>query len=136
MDKKFLFLVFAFFLVFGTFSIAVFFDQSGATLQTRASNQCEPAESKSLIVSFPKSGLEPGEPCQVNVFARCTDETAVTGADVTLSVTNGTTDPAGSATTDEAGKAVFNVTPNGLAEITATINGTLQLPETVTCSSQ
>lgn len=128
-----MFLVLAFFLVFGTFATAVFFDQSPA-LRARASNKCTPALSKSFATSFPKNVLAGGS-CEVNVFARCDNESAVTGATVQLQIANGTADNLVS-TTDESGRAVFTVTPNGLAKISATINGTLRLPGTVTCSSQ
>lgn len=133
MDNKLLFLVFVFFLVFGTFATAVFFDQSPA-LRARASNKCAPVVSKSFATSFPKD-VKPGESCEVNVFVRCEDESAVTGATVKLNVTNGSSDnPEG--LTDENGRAVFTVTPQGLAQISATINGSLQLSDTITCSSQ
>jgi hypothetical protein len=133
MDNKLMFLVFVFFLVFGTFATAVFFDQSPA-LRARASNRCTPALSKSFATSFPKD-VQAGEKCEVNVFVRCDNELAVTGATVRLSVSNGSVDNA-EALTDESGRAVFTVTPQGLARISATINGNLQLPETITCNSQ
>lgn len=133
MDNKFMFLVLVFFLVFGTFATAMFFDQS-PTLRARASNKCAPVVSKSFTTSFPKT-VQPGQSCEVNVFVRCEDESAVTGATVKLDVTNGTVDSPESLS-DEGGRATFTVTPQGLSQITATVNGSLKLTTPVTCSSQ
>jgi hypothetical protein len=133
MDNKFMFLVFVFFLVFGTFATAMFFEQS-PTLRARASNKCAPVMSKSFATTFPKT-VAAGQPCEVNVFVRCEDETAVTGARVTVSATNGTVD-APESLTDELGRAVFSVVPSGLSTITATVNDGLQIPTSITCSSQ
>lgn len=134
MDNKFLFLVFVFFLVFGIFASAVFYDQTTG-FSTRAANQnCDVDASKSFIVSIPKD-VPAGDACEVSVFTRCADETTVAGADVKLNVTNGTVDLPNGSVTDEGGRAAFAVTPNGLAEITAVINNSIQLEQTVTCNS-
>jgi hypothetical protein len=131
MDKKLVVLALMFFLVLGAFSTALFFDQ-GSLKQTRATQKCEADVSKSFLVSLPKD-VPAGGSCEVDAFVRCSDETSVVGAEVTLSVTNGTASPA-SVVTDESGKATFSVTGAGLAQITALVNNSLPLTQTVTCN--
>lgn len=133
MDNKFVALVLVFFLVFGTFATAMFYDQS-TVLRARATQKCDPVAEKSFAVSFPKT-VPVGASCEVNVFARCADESGVTGADVSISVQNGTTEQA-QTKTDENGGAVFTVKPTGLAQITAVINGNISVPTVVTCESK
>ncbi len=133
MDNKFVALVLVFFLVFGTFAAAMVYDQS-ATLRARATQKCAPVAEKSFAVSFPKT-VPQGASCEVNVFARCADETGVTGADVSITVVNGTAEQTTSKT-DENGGAVFTVKPTGLAQISAVINGTVNVPTAITCESQ
>lgn len=131
MDKKLVVLALMFFLVVGAFSTALFFDQ-GSLKQTRATQKCAPDIAKSFLVSLPKD-VPPGGSCEVDAFVRCSDESSVTGADVTLSVTNGTASPA-NVPTDESGKATFTIVGAGLAQITATVNNSMQLTQTVTCN--
>lgn len=131
MDKKLVVLALMFFLVLGAFSTALFFDQ-GSLKQTRATQKCEADVSKSFLVSLPKD-VPAGGACEVDAFVRCADESSVVGANVTLSVVNGTASPA-QVTTDESGKATFSVVGTGLAQISASVNGGMQLPQTVTCN--
>lgn len=133
MDKKLLTLVLVFFLVLGTFATSLYYEQS-STLRARATQKCQPVAEKSFAVSFPKI-VPAGSSCEVNVFARCEDESGVTGATVAIAVTNGTAQTTQS-TTDENGNASFTVTPQGLANITAVINGSIQVPTAITCESQ
>ncbi len=134
MDRKFLFLVLVFFLVFGTFGAALIIDQNPQNRLIRATQQCEPSAGKSFLTSFPKT-VSAGEACEINAFVRCDDESSITGAEVSITVTNGTARTTTSLT-DESGRAVFTVDPTGLAEITATVNGSLLIPNTVTCEAQ
>lgn len=132
MDNKFVFLVLIFFLVFGSFATAVFLDQRGVT--TRASSQCAPDPSTSILVSFPKE-VPSGETCKVDVFVRCADQSVVTGAEVSLDVSGGS--PDGSAKiTDEVGLASFDVTGEGLATVNARVNGSIVLDQSVNCFFQ
>ena len=131
MDNKLLFFVFVFFIAFSILAGSLFFDRQGS-FSSRAKDQCAPHESASFHFSTPKDP-SPDSPCEVNVFARCEDTTAVTGAEVKLNVSsNGTYSPA-STITDENGKAMFQVTGTGLVQITSVINDTLFLNEIVTC---
>src|SRR3989344_1891185 len=130
MGRKFVVLVLVFFLVLGAFSTAVFYDQ-GKITRARASSQCEPVAEKSFLVSLPKE-VPSGGSCEVNVFARCADESAAVGKQVTLGLSNGTTRPE-QALTDESGKAAFAVTGQSLVSISAQV-GNLILPQTVTCN--
>ncbi len=133
MDKKFTTLVLVFFLVLGTFATSLYFEQT-ATLRARATQKCSPVAEKSFAVSFPKV-VAKGESCEVNVFARCEDESGVPGAVVSIAVSGGTAQTTQN-TTDENGNASFTVTPEGLASITATINNSIQVPTQITCESQ
>ena len=133
MDKKLVVLALMFFLVLGAFSTALFFDQ-GSLKQTRATQKCAADVSKSFLVSLHKD-VPAGGSCEVDAFVRCADSSSVTGTNVTLSVSNGKASPS-SATTDESGKATFSVVGTGLTQITATVNNTMTLSQTVTCNFQ
>lgn len=130
MDRKFVVLVLVFFLVLGVFSTAVFYD-NGKISQARATSKCEPVKEKSFMVSLPKE-VPPGGSCEVNVFARCADESAAVGKQVTIGVSNGSAEPE-QALTDESGKAAFSVTGNSLVSISARV-GEMVLDQTVTCN--
>ena len=131
MDRKLVVLALMFFLVLGAFSTALFFDQ-GSLKQTRAANKCQPDVMKSFLVSLPKD-VPAGGSCEVDAFVRCADESSVTGAEVGLNVINGSASPA-TAQTDETGKATFAIVGTGLTEITATVNNSMTLTQTVTCN--
>lgn len=130
MDKKLVSLLVIFVLFFGIFTAMVVFNGSFQTL-TRASAQLTPSADTSLIFADPvyKSVKADGkDSAKIDVLVRSSGTIPVTGRSVTLSATLGSIS-SNSQITDKLGQATFTITSNspGIAEISATVDGSIKL---------
>lgn len=134
MDKKFAALMILFFVVFGVFIVATLFNKNIGNF-ARASTATDPSSKTSLIFAWPLI-TKVGNKVDVNVFIRNgnnfpLDKKAVRLV-TSLGLVNGTQESLSES--DKTGKVSFVLTSDtvGIAELTAFVNGNIQLSQKIT----
>lgn len=133
-DNKLMGLVGIFFLVFGLFTVNVFF---GRDIQQIRARTVTASPTKSNIFSSVRELTANGtDKSTISVFLRAEDGSGITNTPVSVSTTVGTIVPP-EVSTDTSGIANFflTCTTPGVAQITATSKGvTIGNPVTVACN--
>lgn len=123
MDKKLVVMLLLFFLAFGLFASVLIFNKP-LTQLARAKEELVPSAEKSKILAYPLYSISANgnSESSVSVFINSLTEKPLSGKLVTLTSTLGKVSPQ-SATTDNNGKAVFQVSSDapGVAELEATV---------------
>lgn len=133
MDKKLAGLISLFFLAFFVFiSILVF----GKPLSrfTRATEDTQPSASKTLIFAWPLTTATAGTGVvKVDVFVRSESGKPIENREVFAKTTLGSLDPT-VGTSDKNGKTSFSLKSptQGIAEVSAVIDNSIQITQTVT----
>ena len=133
MDKKFLGLMMIFFLSFGLFVIQIVF-RSNLSSFTRASEDLVASNEKSILFVWPLStNTGASSQVEVNVFVRNENNIPLPNKKVNLQTTLGMVKE-NDVVTDKSGKSTFNIdaTTPGIAEVSATVDGTIQIKQKVT----
>jgi len=134
MDKKFLALMILFLVVFGVFITTTLFSKNFAGF-ARASTETDPSSQTSLIFAWPLTA-KVGDKVEVNVFVRSAGNSPLDKKQVKLVTNLGSIGEGQESTveSDKTGKASFILTSDtiGMAELTAYVNGTVQLSQKVT----
>jgi hypothetical protein len=134
MDKKFIALMVLFFIVFGVFVTTTLFNKQISNF-ARASAETDPSAQTSLIFAWPLTA-KVGDKVDVNVFVRSADNSPLDKKQVklvtNLGLINGAQESA--AESDKTGKVNFVLSSDtiGVAELTAFVNGSVQLSQKVT----
>lgn len=125
-------LLVAFFATFVVFMVVIVF-QEPLTQAIRATEENSPSGTSSLIFAWPLTEKADGNTqVKVDVFVRSQSNRPISKRAVVLSSSLGNVAPA-SSVTDDAGKATFVVissTP-GIAQLSATIDGSISLQKTL-----
>lgn len=133
MDKKFVALMILFFIVFGVFISSTLFSKQIASF-ARASAETEPSSKTSLIFAWPLT-TKTDSKVDVNVFIRNANNLPLEKKPVRLTTTLGLINGAQESIveTDKTGKSSFVLTTKtaGLAEITAFVNGNIELSQKI-----
>ena len=133
MDKKFVFLMVVFFLVFGFFITNIAFKDNIAKF-TRASGDTDPSSQTSLIFAWPLT-TKVGDKVDVNIFIRNANNSPLDKKQVklvtNLGLINGTQES--TSESDKTGKVSFTLSSDtaGIAELTAFVNNNIQLIQKV-----
>lgn len=133
MDKKFVFLMIVFFLVFGVFITSTLFNKQIANI-TRASGAAEPSSQASLIFAWPLTA-KVGSKVEVNVIVRNANNSTLEKKQVKLvtdlGLINGSQESI--LESDKTGKASFVLSSDtaGVANLTAFVNGNIQLSQKI-----
>ncbi|MEK7633690.1 MAG: hypothetical protein AAB437_02495 [Patescibacteria group bacterium] len=133
MDKKFVFLMIVFFLVFGVFITSTLFNKQIANI-TRASGAAEPSSQASLIFAWPLTA-KVGSKVEVNVIVRNANNSTLEKKQVKLvtdlGLINGSQESI--LESDKTGKASFVLSSDtdGVAHLTAFVNGNIQLSQKI-----
>lgn len=123
-----------FFLVFGVFVTSTLFNKQIANI-TRASTETDPSSQTSLIFAWPLT-VKVGDKVAVNVFIRNANNLPLDKKPVklvtNLGLVNGTRESISES--DKTGKVSFVLSSEtqGVAELTAFVNGNIQLSQKVT----
>jgi predicted PurR-regulated permease PerM len=128
MDKKLVSLMIIFVLFFGLFTAMVIFNNPIKNF-TRAATELIPSSDNSLIFSWPKTIKADGkETATIDVLVRNTETLPIANKQVTLSTTIGKINNS-SQITNKLGRVTFTITSDvqGTAEISATVDGSIQL---------
>jgi hypothetical protein len=130
MDKKLIGLMVVFIIFFGLFTAELVFNKSINNF-TRAASELVPSSQTSLIFADPvyKSVKADGkEIAKIDVLIRNTNTVPIANKTVTVSTTLGTISK-NTETTDKLGHAAFTITSDvqGIAQISATVDGSIQL---------
>lgn len=134
MDKKFIALMVLFFVVFGVFISTTLLNGKIGNF-ARASTETDPSSATSLIFAWPLTA-KVGDKVDVNVFIRNAGNLPLDKKPVrlitSLGLVNGATESLSES--DKTGKVSFVLTSNevGIAELTAFVNGNIQLSQKVT----
>ncbi len=132
MDKKLIALMLVFMLAFGLFTTITVFNKP-LTKLTKAKEESIVSPDSSLIFAWPLSTTTNATtPVQINVFVRNANNVPLQNKKVGLTTTLGTVKEV-NATTDQAGKATFNLqsATQGIAEVTATVDNQIQLKQKI-----
>lgn len=122
-----------FFLAFGLFFTLIVFNGQ-ITNFARAKEESIPSSETSLIFAWPLTAAADGKtPVEINVFIRNANNLPLSNKKVDLTTTLGAFSQS-SGTTDKSGKASFSMTSTstGLADITAQVDGQVQLKQKIT----
>lgn len=122
-----------FMLTFGLYTVITVFNKP-LTRMTKAKEEFIPSSDNSLIFAWPLTSKAEGKSSvQINVFIRNVTNVPLPNKKVTLTSTVGLVEPS-EFTTDKGGKATFSIssTSPGTAEISATVDNTIQLKQKVT----
>jgi hypothetical protein len=135
MDKKFIFLMIAFFLFFGFFIIKTSFNGQISSF-TRASEETDPSATTSLIFAWPLTA-KIGNNVAVNIFIRNAKNFPLNQKLVTLKTNMGKINNSGleiSSKSDKDGKASFILTSDspGIAELNALVDNKVQINQKIT----
>ncbi|EKE14014.1 MAG: hypothetical protein ACD_12C00714G0002 [uncultured bacterium] len=134
MDKKFIALMVLFFVVFGVFITATLFNNQIANF-ARASTETDPSPSTSLIFAWPLIA-KIGDKVDINVFIRNAKNLPLDKKPVRLVTNLGLINGAqeSSSESDKTGKVSFVLSSDtvGVAEITAFVNGNIEMSQKVT----
>ncbi len=136
MDKKFVFLMIVFFLVFGVFITNTIFNQQLKEVSrfTRATAESEPSSQTSLIFAWPLTA-KVGDKVDVNIFIRNANNSSLDKKQVklvtNLGLINGTQES--TSESNKTGKVSFTLSSDtaGIAELTAFVNNNIQLIQKV-----
>lgn len=133
MDKKFMFLMVLFFVIFGVFVTTTLFSKNFKGF-ARASAATDPSSQTSLIFAWPLTA-KVGDKVAVNVFIRNANNSALDKKTVKLVTNLGLVNGAQESTaeSDKTGKTSFILSSEtqGIAELTAFVNGNNQLSQKV-----
>ena len=133
MDKKFALLMIVFFLVFGVFITSTLFNKQIADI-TRASGATDPSSQTSLIFAWPLTA-KVGSKVEVNVIVRNANNLTLEKKQVKLVTNLGLIDGSQESISesDKTGKVSFILSSDtaGIADLTAFINGNIQLSQKV-----
>ncbi len=132
MDKKLIGLMLLFVLSFTIFISVIVFNKPLSTL-TRAKEDAEPSDTKSLMFAWPLSTKADGRSeVTISVFVRTTTDKPLSGKKVSI-VTNHGTIREVTSETDKSGKATFMLFSDspGVADLTALIESSLSLQQKV-----
>lgn len=135
MDKKFIALMVLFFIVFGAFISTTLLSKGMFGRSARASTETDPSSSTSLIFAWPLTAKVGGK-VDVNIFIRNANNLPLDKKPVRLvtdlGLINGTQES--TAESDKSGKVNFVLSSStiGIAELTAFVNGNIQLSQKVT----
>lgn len=132
MDKKLIGLMLLFVLSFTIFISVIVFNKPLSTL-TRAKEDAEPSDAKSLMFAWPLSTRADGRSeVTISVFVRTTTDKPLSGKKVSI-VTNHGTIREVTSETDKSGKATFMLFSDspGVADLTALIESSLSLQQKV-----
>ncbi|MEK7110103.1 MAG: hypothetical protein AAB876_02680 [Patescibacteria group bacterium] len=134
MDKKFIALMVIFFVVFGVFVTTTLFSKNFKGF-AKASAATDPSSQTSLIFAWPLTA-KVGDKVSVNVFVRNANNSALDKKPVKLVTNLGLINGAQESTaeSDKTGKVSFILSSEtqGIAELTAFVNGNNQLSQKVT----
>ncbi|MFA6081655.1 MAG: hypothetical protein WC741_04585 [Patescibacteria group bacterium] len=134
MDKKFVVLMILFFVVFGVFVSSTLLSGKIGNF-ARASTETDPSSTTSLIFAWPLT-TNTGNKVDINVFVRNANNLPLDKKPVRLVTNLGLINGARESLSesDKTGKVSFVLTSDviGVAEITAFINGNIQLSQKVT----
>ncbi|MFA6533193.1 MAG: hypothetical protein WCT22_04325 [Patescibacteria group bacterium] len=134
MDKKFIALMILFFVVFGVFISSTLLSGKLGNF-ARASTETDPSSATSLIFAWPLT-TKVGDKVDVNIFVRNANNLPLDKKQVKLVTNLGLVNGAQESVSesDKTGKASFvlSSTSIGIAELTAFVNGNIQLSQKVT----
>ena len=134
MDKKFIALMILFFVVFGVFISTTLLNGKIGNF-ARASTETDPSSTTSLIFAWPLTA-KVGDKVDVNIFIRNAGNLPLNKKPVRLVTNLGLVNGAveSFSESDKTGKVSFILTSNevGIAELTAFVNGNIQLSQKVT----
>ena len=133
MDKKFVFLMIVFFLVFGVFITSTLFNKQIANF-ARASGASEPSSQSSLIFAWPLT-TKVGTKVEVNIIVRNANNLTLEKKQVKLMTDLGLVNGSQESVleSDKTGKVRFVLFSDkaGVANLTALVNGNIQLSQKV-----
>lgn len=132
MDKKLIGLMLLFMLSFTIFISVIVFNKPLSTL-TRAKEDAEPSETKSLMFAWPLSAKADGRSeVTISVFVRTITDKPLSGKKVSIITNRGTIREVNSET-DKSGKATFVLfsDSSGMADLTALIEGPISLQQKI-----
>jgi hypothetical protein len=134
MDKKFVALMILFFVVFGVFISTTLLSGKIGNF-ARASTETDPSSATSLIFAWPLTA-KVGDKVDVNIFVRNAGNLPLDKKQVKLVTNLGLINGAQEsiAESDKTGKVSFVLTSDsiGIAELSAFVNGNIQLSQKVT----
>lgn len=134
MDKKFIGLMLLFFVVFGVFVTSTLFNEQIGKF-AKASTETSPSSQTSLIFAWPLTA-KVGDKVDINVFVRSANNSPLDKKQVKLTTNLGLIYGSQESTgeSDKTGKVSFVLSSEtqGVAELTAFVNGNIQLSQKVT----
>jgi hypothetical protein len=135
MDKKFIALMVLFFVVFGVFISTTLLNGKLFGNFARASTETDPSSATSLIFAWPLTA-KVGDKVDVNIFVRNANNLPLDKKQVKLVTSLGLVNGAQESVSesDKTGKVSFVLSSDsiGIAELTAFVNGNIQLSQKVT----